>query len=225
MAFFTSGIFDGIGEKFRSAPSKTLFKFSILGDGSVGKSSYFTRLHEGNKPNYKFEKNYDTTRGCNIGKSYYNVGKYELCAQMYDTAGQECFGDFRDCYTSGVDGIIIMYDASENKSKQSILNSWMPEVKRIMKESNMTNIPIAIVGNKNDIVRKENMLCHEHVGIRTSTLIGSYKDGPIQHFDICVKENECLLDPINWLFEKILSSKSINVKHSAKDSVVYMCNK
>jgi len=229
MSFFTSGIF---GERCQPAPSKTLFKFPILGDGCAGKTSYFNRLHNGDEINYKFEKEYDATRGCNIGKSYYNVGKYDLCAQMYDTAGQECFSGFRDCYTSGSDGIILMYDASEYKSKQSISTNWMPEIKRIMKDSNMKNIPIAIVGNKNDIVRKvkkeneyENFENHAHVGIRTSTLLGLYKDGPIKHFDICVKEDECLFEPINWLFEQTLSSGSTNVKQSTKKSVTQMCNK
>jgi small GTP-binding protein len=212
------GFFEGL----RSAPSKTLFKFSLLGDGGVGKTSYFTRLHEGNKNDYRFGKEYDATRGCNIGKAYYNMGKYELCAQMFDTAGQEKFGAFRDCYTAGVDGIIIVYDVTNKETKQSILTRWMPEIKRILKESNASNIPIAIVGNKNDKVRGNT---YEFTGIRTATLTGAYKDGPVQHFDMSVKADEGLLDPINWLFEKILSSyMSIDVTHSTKDSIVHMCN-
>ena len=237
------GFFSELVEDFRFAPSKTSIKIVLIGDGATGKTSYFTRLFDSNNPDYKFNKVYDATQGCNICQIEYKIGKYPITIHLFDTAGQEKFGLLRDSYMSGADAIILMYDLSESITKQNVLTKWIPEVKRLLIASKCTQyIPIAVIGNKNDkllnriakdpIGTKANRLYDNDIyhipGIRKSTLTGAYesKYGHIEHFYISVKADENLLKPINWLLNNVLSYyMPVDIVKTSKQSVVFMCNK
>lgn len=244
------GIFNVI-ENFRCAPSKTSIKIVLLGDGATGKTSYFNRITSGDMDDYKFEKTYDATRGCNICQLEYTIGKYTVTVHLFDTAGQEKFGALRDSYLMGADGIILMYDLDKDAmaTKRNVLTKWLPEIKRVLNDSAVrSRIPIAIVGNKNDVINIAALRCNDPhrpeliditdeemitntVGIRTSTLKGiynsndNYKYGAIEHFYISVKADDNLIKPINWLLECILEYYlSVDVKRTNKLPKIYFCN-
>jgi small GTP-binding protein len=234
MADRKKGFFDGLFEDFRTPPAKTSIKIVLLGDGATGKTSFFNRITDGENPDYKFSKVYDATRGCNICQIEYMIGKYPITVHMFDMAGQEKFGMLRDSYLTGADAIIMMYDLSEKITKQNVLTKWIPEVRRFLTASGCTQyIPIAVVGNKNDKIDmsqvKSDMVCVNHIGIRTSSLVGIYDPrqfGPIEHFYISVKADENLMDPVNWVLRHVLAYyMPVVVKRSAKKPSVYLCNK
>lgn len=222
-------------EDWRSPPSKTSIKIVILGDGATGKTSYFTRLISGDTDDYMFRKTYDATRGCNICQIEYAIGKYEITVHLFDTAGQEKFGALRDSYLMGADGVILMYDLTDNNTKRNVINKWIPEIKRIITSTSsssnaastiiLNKVPIAVVGNKNDRIDVEVLRCNDPkrhelddiindqiltntIGIRKSVLQSIYDShvfGQIEHFYVSVKGDENLINPINWLLCNILS--------------------
>lgn len=206
----TNNLFEG----FRSEPRKTSIKIALIGDGAVGKTSFFDRMSTGDNPDYKFNKRYEATTGCNICQMEFAIGKYSVKVHMFDTAGQEKFGALRDSYLMGVDGVILMYDLEIKQTRQNVLTKWLPDIKRILNASDAkTYVPIAVVGNKSDkietnVIEKErlyidNINYRTIVGIRDSVLRGYY-DGKIEHFYASVKAEDGLMDPINWLLKDIL---------------------
>jgi len=230
-------------EQFRNAPSKTSIKIVLLGDGAIGKTAYFNRITSGDTDEYKFNKIYDATRGCNICQIEYMLGKYTIIIHLFDTAGQEKFGALRDSYLLGADGIILMYDLTENATKRNVLTKWIPDIKRILNDTSaLSRIPIAVVGNKNDRIDVSALKCNDPsryeledlhdeemltntIGIRMSTLKNIYKCGQIEHFYVSVKADENLIKPVNWLLEQILNCYlPVDIKRNNKIPKTYWCN-
>jgi small GTP-binding protein len=240
------GYFPGLVEAFRFAPNKSSIKIVLIGDGGTGKTSYFTRILSGDSDDYKFNKTYDATRGCNICQMDMTIGRYVVTLHIFDTAGQEKFGALRDSYLMGADGVILMYDLTAQDSIKNVLSKWLPEIKRIISKSQSGTIPVAVVGNKNDRIDVDAIRCNDPkgrdlnfvsdsqmltntIGIRTATLRGTYEAnnyGPIEHFYISVKADENLINPINWLLTKILNYYiPVDAHKTDRKPVVDMRNK
>lgn len=216
--------FDMLRETFQGSLKKKSFKIALIGDGSTGKTSYFNRISLGEQEDYKFEKKYDATQGCNICQIEFSINKNPVTLHLFDTAGQEKFGAMRDSYLLGVDGVIVLYDVSEKSTRSNVLTKWIPEIRKILSLSDETSVPIMVVGNKNDkIANLDNV--YENIGLRVSTLSGNYR-GPINHCFTSVKADENLMEPINWLLKTILSTYCVvNVERSKKKPVMVYCNK
>lgn len=219
-----------IFEEFRAPPSKTSIKIVLLGDGSIGKTSFFQRITQSNDPNYKFSKVYDATQGCNICQIEYKIGKYPVTIHLFDTAGQEKFGMLRDSYLTGADAVILMYDLSDIRTKQSVLSTWLPNIMRSITASGYKQrVPVAVIGNKNDkIDSSEHRPDFNPVGLRTATLVGAYdmfQFGAIEHFYVSVKAEEGLMNPVNWLLRSVLNYYiPVDAQRSDKTPITYMCN-
>lgn len=190
-------------------PSKTHLKFVLLGDGATGKTSYFNRMCDGDDPDYTFEKKYIASQGCSVAQIGFNVGRHEITVHLFDTAGQEKFGQLRDSYLMGADGIILMYDITNKDTKRNVLSKWIPDITRVLKKTNEKKyIPIMVVGNKNDRSSKVKLEPYEMLGIRKSALVGAYASkhyGEIDHCIVSVKADENLMEPVSWLLKTSLS--------------------
>lgn len=113
-------------------------KLLLVGDGGTGKTTFVKRMM-----GQVFSPRYIPTLGveaCHVidseRKIWYNV---------WDTAGQEKFSGSKDEYYLGADIAIIMYDVTNKLTSRSI-NNWIKDVSRIC-----PNIPVIIIGNKNDV--------------------------------------------------------------------------
>ena len=218
-------------ENFRMAPKKTSVKIALVGDGAVGKTSFFDRITTGDTVDYKFSKSYDATTGCNICQIEFSIEKYIVNVHLFDTAGQEKFGTLRDSYLMGVDGIIIMYDLNNKTTRQNVLTKWLPDIKRILIASDTNaSIPVAVIGNKSDKIdakvlksdRLDVTTYRNILGIRKVTLNSNYNEhGDIEHFYASVKADDGLMDPINWLLKQILLYYlPVNVKKTVKNPII-----
>ena len=96
------------------------YKFILLGDSSVGKTSIFQRLQ-----GHKFRENTLPTVGIDNYMIKYNKLKVEYRDEeyikdfnisLYDTAGQERYKAFTPSYYRGADGIILIYDITDHRS-------------------------------------------------------------------------------------------------------------
>lgn len=191
---------------------KQNIKIVIIGDGATGKTSYFERVSKINNICYKFSKYYNATQGCNICQIGFEVANgnkntNEITVHLFDTAGQEKFGLLRDSYIIGCDGVILMYDCTQEETKTNVLKKWIPEIKKILLSTKTKKyVPIIIVGNKIDKNANNNINFYFDKNTLKNNYGPSY--GTISHCLISVKSNDNLLEPLNWLLKIIIGPYS-----------------
>ena len=105
---------------------------------------------------------------------------------MWDTAGQENRGGkLRDAYLKGADAVLLLYDVTERKTKENILD-WIKQIKNVAPD-----VPVAVLGNKSD--KFKDLQQSESVKLRDCTLQSTYGNKNIRNFLISIK-NDTHLD-------------------------------
>lgn len=69
--------------------------------------------------------------------------------QIWDTAGQERFRTITSSYYRGADGIIIVYDVTDQTSFEDINRVWVPEAENYSEKGT----DVLVLGNKSDCER------------------------------------------------------------------------
>ncbi|XP_070001149.1 uncharacterized protein [Penaeus vannamei] len=118
-----------------------MFKVVLIGDSGVGKTSYIHRACTG-----EFRGDF----GCTVGVDYrvleVIVGGVRAVLQLWDTAGQERFRSITRQYYRKADGVVVMYDVTNEQSFLSV-NDWLTSVK----ETAGADVSVAVLGNKCDL--------------------------------------------------------------------------
>jgi Ras-related protein Rab-2A len=124
--------------------SQNLYKFIILGDPSVGKTSLVEKYTSG-----KYREDYLPTLGISITQQKYSIKGIDAQIKLliWDLAGQENFKYARKMYIEGAHFGFLVFDVTSRKTFEKI-PSWYQEVVSILK------IPLIIVANKIDIKEK-----------------------------------------------------------------------
>ena len=169
-------------------PPKAEFKLVVIGDGGVGKTTYVKRHLTG-----EFQKPYIPTRGaeCNIIDFFTNHGKIRF--HIWDTAGQEKFGNLRECYYIGAQCAIIMFDLTSRQTYKNV-PKWHKDLVKICE-----NIPIVLVGNKADV--KERKL--------KARQINFHRKRSLQYFDVSAKSNYQYEKPFLWLLKQLTGDPNL----------------
>ena len=118
------------------------FKFIIVGDKAVGKSSIVRRFVEN-----KFSLDYRSTLGLNVLSHSIRFYGNEVYFSLWDLGGQEYFKRFRKTYYIGAQAAFIVFDVCKRDSFANV-KVWYKELKDFL---NKKNIPIVIIGNKIDL--------------------------------------------------------------------------
>jgi len=116
------------------------FKFLMIGDVGVGKSSILLRYTEGS-----YTENFIGTIGVDYKDKYITVGTNKIQTQLWDTAGQERFRTITSSYYRGAHGMILTFDLSKPSSFQTV-EKWLIEVERYGED----NVVVILAGNKSD---------------------------------------------------------------------------
>ena len=164
------------------------YKVLIIGDGGVGKSTYVRKINTG-----KFKTKYDTTIGLEPHQLtlYTNKGEKEIT--VYDTAGQEKFGNVRSNIYKESDGAFIMFDLTSRITYMNIMK-WHRDITNEMGD----DFPVVIIGNKLDLERKVK-----------PKLIKFPQKKKIPYFEMSVKDEFQLDLPFNAMLQKLYKDHTI----------------
>ena len=127
-----------------SEPSN-IFKILTIGESGVGKTCILRRFVED-----KFLKNHLATIGIDFKTKTLNINNQEIKLKIWDTAGQERFRNITTQYYKGADGIVLVYDVTEEASFDKI-KDWMDQ---ILSNTNKDEICLILLGNKCDIEKR-----------------------------------------------------------------------
>ena len=135
----------GVGGEYR-------FKFVILGDHEVGKTSIIRRFVE-----KRFTTDYRATIGLNVLSHTFKFFGNDIGVTLYDVGAQKFFRRFRKVYYSGAQAAFLVFDLTTRESFEKI-KSWYEELKLFTPDE---EIPIVIVGNKNDLTEERKVFYQE----------------------------------------------------------------
>jgi small GTP-binding protein len=124
-----------------SEPSIT-FKILTIGESGVGKTCILRRFVEN-----KFLKNHLATIGIDFKTKTLNINNQEIKLKIWDTAGQERFRNITTQYYKGADGIVLVYDVTDEASYEKI-REWMEQ---IHSNTQKEEIGLVLLGNKCDM--------------------------------------------------------------------------
>ena len=104
----------------------TPLKVVLLGESGVGKSSIISRLING-----IFEDNIPNTSGATYVSKIMEFPKFQnktITFDIWDTAGQTKYRDLSKFFFIDAKVIILVYDITNKKSFDEIIDHWMPQI-------------------------------------------------------------------------------------------------
>ena len=118
------------------------FKILTIGESGVGKTCILRRFVEN-----KFLKNHLATIGIDFKTKNIEIDGTPIKLKIWDTAGQERFRNITNQYYKGADGIILVFDVTDQKSFEKI-KEWMSQIRA---NTQADQIGLVLLGNKCDI--------------------------------------------------------------------------
>nr|MDO8080091.1 Rab family GTPase [Candidatus Freyarchaeota archaeon] len=117
------------------------FKIVLVGEPGVGKTSIIRRYIHG-----IFEENYRASVGTRIFSRELVVDNKHVTLSIFEIGGQEKFRFGENVLYKGSDGVVIVFDITNENSFQ-VLDDWFSQV-----ESNLgEDVPLILAGNKYDL--------------------------------------------------------------------------
>eukprot|EP00286_Rhodomonas_abbreviata_P003053 CAMPEP_0181345538 /NCGR_PEP_ID=MMETSP1101-20121128/32803_1 /TAXON_ID=46948 /ORGANISM="Rhodomonas abbreviata, Strain Caron Lab Isolate" /LENGTH=213 /DNA_ID=CAMNT_0023457501 /DNA_START=22 /DNA_END=663 /DNA_ORIENTATION=+ len=129
----------------QSAHCDLRVKVILLGDAGCGKSALMLRFAED-----VFSLSYLTTIGVDFKIKKMDRNGRPIKMQIWDSAGQERFRAVTMNFCRGAQGIMLVYDVTNEKSFQSVRH-WMRQIEI----SASPGINLMLVGNKCDQLEKK----------------------------------------------------------------------
>ena len=128
---------------FSQIQTKNTIRIVLLGDTTVGKSAFLTRYFKNS-----FNDTFIMTIGIDDENQIIKVFNTHYKLTVWDTAGQERFRSLPKRYYQNADGILLLYDVTQENTFKNIRN-W---VKDIHENSNIGDKQsLFLIGNKIDL--------------------------------------------------------------------------
>jgi len=127
------------------------FKFIVIGDHKVGKTSIIRRFVENS-----FLDKYRATIGLNILSHDFEAFGNKISIMLWDIGAQKYFKRYRKTYYNGAQAAFIVFDLKNRESFDN-LTYWHNELKEFIENK---DLPIVIVGNKTDLA-EQRVVTHE----------------------------------------------------------------
>ena len=175
------------------------FKFVILGNHEVGKTSIIRRFVEN-----KYSDDYRATIGLNVLTHTFEFFGSEIGVTLYDLGAQKYFRRFRKVYYSGAQAAFIVFDLTNRESFENIMN-WYQELKDFAADE---DIPIVIVGNKSDL-KKERQIFYQE-GVKLSNRLSEMEKVNLSYIETSALTGENIEDAFNLIsYHYVMKSKEL----------------
>ncbi|MFX0140047.1 MAG: Rab family GTPase, partial [Candidatus Hodarchaeota archaeon] len=175
------------------------FKFVILGDHEVGKTSIIRRFVEN-----KFTEDYRATIGLNVLSHTFEFFGNEIGVTLYDLGAQKFFKRFRKVYYSGTQAAFLVFDLTKRESFNNVL-SWYEELKLFTPEE---DIPLVIVGNKSDLIEDRKVFYQE--GAKLANKLSDSEKIKLSYIETSALTGSNVEDAFNLIsFHYVMKSKEI----------------
>ncbi len=120
-------------------------KLTLLGPGSVGKTSLLNRfIHD------QFSQSYRMTMGVDFLSKKIKYKEDEVTLTIWDVGGQDRFKLMRSNYYSGTSGALLIFDLTRPDTFQKVKNTWYPELLKYCGKE----VPFILIGNKLDLIKE-----------------------------------------------------------------------
>ncbi|XP_030212361.1 ras-related protein Rab-15 [Gadus morhua] len=170
-----------------------LVKLMILGDSGVGKTCLLRRFTE-----KEYHPYHISTIGVDFKMKTLDIDGVKVRVQIWDTAGQERYQSITKQYYRRAQGIILVYDITNEPSFHHIM-SWAGDVD----ENAPDHIQRILVGNKSDM---EAQRCvSEEKGKELAAFYG------LDFFETSACTNQNISEPFTRLTKLVLQAHSRHV--------------
>ena len=177
-----------------------IFKVCLIGGGGVGKTCIARRL---------CFNTFDSETKMTIGINFYTYDlpiqvegqKENLRLSIWDFGGQEQFKKLFPYYVNGANGIFMVFELVNLQSLLS-LDWWYDQLGKY----NVANVPVVVLGTKQDLIDREESKIKVDDAIITSFLD---KHSGNEFFKTSSKDNMNILDSFQTLTKKILDSTGL----------------
>ena len=113
---------------------------SVLGNSGVGKTSFIMKFTDNT-----FQESYLATYGIDFKTKFIEINNKKYRVDLYDTAGQERFRSVSVNSIRMSDGVILIYDITNEFSYDNI-STWMENIYQVKGK----DFPVILIGNKCD---------------------------------------------------------------------------
>jgi len=134
------------------------FKIVVCGDPGVGKTSTILRFTDD-----AFTRTYIPTLGVNISEKNIELNKIKIKLILWDIAGQIKFEAMRRHFYKGAEAVILIFDLTNRKSFENILN-WHKDIRKNIVPFKDGLIGF-ILGNKEDLINERIINIEESLSI------------------------------------------------------------
>ena len=179
---------------------RTKFNVSLLGEGSVGKTSMCTVFLEN-----KFNENTLDTIGIESTLTSAKFDGKEYKFKIFDTAGQERYRSISSTTINLADGFLLVFGV-DNKKTFETLGQW---IKSIEEKCDISKKVLFLVGNKIDLKNRE---------VTKEEALSFAKTNNIRYFETSAKTGDGIKEIFNLLFEEVYKkSKEIENLEKAEN--------
>ena len=175
------------------------FKFVILGNHEVGKTSIIRRFVEN-----KFSEDYRATIGLNVLTHTFEFFGNEIGVTLNDVGAQKYFHRFRKVYYSGAQAAFIVFDLTNRESFDTII-TWYQELKDFTTDE---EIPIVLVGNKSDLSEGRQIFYQE--GVKLANELSEKEKINLSYIETSALTGENVEDAFNLIsYHYVMKSKEM----------------
>ena len=176
-----------------SIEPKYTFKILTIGESNVGKTCVLRRFVEN-----KFLKTHLATIGIDFKTKNITVDDKEIKLKIWDTAGQERFRNITNQYYKGADGIILIFDITDQNSFDKI-QDW---INQINSNTQTDEIGLILIGNKKDLDN------NRIISFKEGDALG--KELGIKYFETSALSGEGIDEAFKYVTKEILKKKKLD---------------
>ena len=171
-----------------------VLKFVLLGDASVGKTSFARRIVK-----KRFRPRYHKTIGVDISHINYTMQDgTEVVLTLWDLSGDEQFSSLRSVFFTGTTGVLMVIDVTKDLNYES-LSSWFSDI-----DANMASkINIALVANKIDL-EDQRVVPQDFIDGTALILENQVDARKVRAFETSAKTGQGCQSTLEWLIQECI---------------------